>query len=391
MTVATAPATFFTIAGHGADYYWRVTAPAKVIGAKSHLIDEDVLSIGDMILPSPIGPFRWRVHDDDGNELTEEDDFGASGSELTVDWLDLEGNTAVWTRPDGWRAIHAELMRRHGIRTVSEVDDNYLAAPKFNVFMKSNSFDADRQADHLHAVASMDAVIVTTDLLRDIYWKAMVDRWGRRRVPPIHVCGNHLFLDDWPEVPLHVGKPRVGWMGSPSHVWDVDLAWPAMLYARSRGCETTVVGYNPGDPIHDFEVTSDRAKVKADQWKRAIDHYVPWHKMETTQRLPLPFEIGLAPLQTNEFTLGKSDIKAVEYVVAGAVPVLSNMPVYNRTWVHGETCLLAGSPQEMLNHVEWLIDHPKERLEILERAQQYVREERTIEKHRDEWMEAVVG
>ena len=367
----TPPATFYVVTGNS-DYYWRVYAPAKAIGAK-------VVGI-----PEEGGYYA----------VTQENDDSAFPWHLTEEGADYpaqEGGAAVWTRPDPARATHAKAMRQvHGIRTVSEVDDNYLAPPRLNLFMRSNGFGPHERLLHLKSCASMQAVIVSTPELRDIYWKAMKKEFGRPGVPPMFVCCNHLFLEDWPEHIESDGPLRVGWMGSPSHVWDVDLAWPAMLHARNSGCETVVMGYNPGDP-DDFGVTTDRAFKKTQQWKKAISKAIPWVKLDSRSRMALPMDIGLCPLLHNEFTVGKSDVKAVEYTVAGAAVIASNTPVYNTNWTHGETALLASSPQEMLDHVDLLIRKPALRERLVEAAQQYVREERDITKHADEWLEAVSG
>jgi len=369
----TTPATWYVITGN-ADYYWRVVAPARAIGAKLCMIPEEG-GYRAVTEPNDDTAFRWRLHDTDTGYIEYPDHEGA----------------AVWTRPDLARATHARAMREQlGIRTVAEVDDNYVGDPRLNVFMHSNRFDETKRLDHLKSCASMNAIIVTTPQLRDIYYKAVKDQFGRKLIPPIHVCGNHLFLEDWPVPIARDGPLRVGWMGSPAHIWDVDLAWPAMLHARNRGCDTYMIGYNPADP-DDFVVETDRSLHKAKQWAKAVTHHVPWELLDGSRRLALPLDIGLAPLQHNHFTLGKSDIKAIEYAISGAAPVLSNTPVYSRNWTHGETCLLAGSPREMLNCVDLLIRKPSLRERIVENAQQYVREERDITKHADEWREAVCG
>lgn len=367
----TPTATWYVVTGNS-DYYWRVNAPAKAIGAKVVGIPEEG---GFYALTQP--------NDDTAFPWTETDE-GA-------DYPAQEGPAAVWTRPDGPRSIHALTMRKqHGTRLVAEVDDNYLANPRLNLFMRSNGFGPKERVQHLKACAWMGNLIVTTPELRDIYWKGIKREFGRRHLPDFHVVGNHLFLEDWPERVERDGPLRVGWMGSPSHVWDLDLAWAAMLHARNQGCETIVVGFNPADP-DDFQITSDRAYDKTLQWGKAVSRAVPWVKLDGTSRMALPLDIGLCPLLHNEFTVGKSDIKAVEYTVAGAAVVASATPVYTRNWVHGETALLASSPQQMLDHVDLLIRKPGLRERLVANAQQYVREQRDITRHASEWQEAVLG
>lgn len=366
----TACATWYVVTG-SSDYYWRVNAPAKAIGARVAAIPEDGW---DRLISNPNtdSAFPW--------ELTEN---GA-------DYPAHEGGAAVWTRPDLARAVHMRAMMANGVRVVAEVDDNYLCPPRQNLFLRATGWDHERQVQHMKATASVSAVIFSTDVLRDIYWRRLRKQFGKSLVPPLYVCGNHVFLDDWPERVERDGPLRVGWMGSSSHVWDMDLAWAAMLHARNQGCETIVMGYNPADP-QDHAVTSDRAHAKTKQWARAISRDIPWAQMDGSTRMTIPFDIGLCPLLHNEYTSGKSDVKAVEYTIAGAAVVCSASPVYTSHWVHGETALVASSPQQMLDHVDLLIRNPTLRERLVANAQQYVREERDLSKHAHEWREAVCG
>lgn len=373
----TACATWFTVTGNS-DYYWRGTAPARAIGAKWVSVPEDGGPEGSkaggffaFTQPNDDTAFPWQVEPEPFYPL-------------------VEGSAVVWTRPDPTRAIHALAMKEYmGARTVAEVDDNYLSDTKFNIYMKSNGFGPKDRDAHLKAVASMDAAIFTTGWLRDTYRQAIRKQFRGLPHPDMFVCGNHLFLDDWPELDERDGRLRVGWMGSASHLWDVDNAWAALMFARQEGCETVMVGFNPAEPEHAVETKKSLFKVR--QWRKAVDRFVPWVKMDGTSRLSLPLDIGLSPLLYNDFTLGKSDVKNVEYAISGAAIVCQNHPVYNRHWRHEETCLMAGSSGEMLECVKRLIRDPKLRRELVENAQQYVREERNIESRAGEWREAVLG
>jgi glycosyltransferase involved in cell wall biosynthesis len=366
----TVPATWYVVTGHS-DYYWRVNAPAKAIGGRVNGIPEEG-GFYALTQPNTDSAFPWTQADDGGTEYPAHE------------------GVAVWTRPDGPRGIHAMSMQQQGIRTVAEVDDNYLGNPRLNLFMRANRWGPKERVQHMKAVACMDALIVTTPLLRDIYWKALKKEFGRRLLPDFHVCGNHLYLEDWPERVERDGPLRVGWMGSPAHVWDVELMWAAMMHAHNQGCETIVAGYNPADP-DGFPIESRRALHVAKQWRKTGIRALPWQKLDGTERLALPFDIGLCPLLHNAFTMGKSDIKAVEYTIAGAAVIASATPVYTRDWVHGETAMLASSPQHMLELVDELIRKPSLRERLVKNAQQYVREERDLAKHASEWREAVVG
>lgn len=398
--VATATATWYAVSG-GNDCYWRAEAPAKAVGGKACLIAEDTGGTA-VTQPNDHTDFRWfiRVLLESG----EQREFRTTDSwhEFTFDrprihnyeivYPDHEG-AAIWVRPDHVRERHSSFMRGQGFRQIAEVDDNYIGDPKLNLFMRSNKWDEKAVTEHLTSLARHDAIVFSTNYLRDLYFKTMKKRWGKAALPEFHVCGNHVDLEDWPERVEREDKLRVGWMGSPSHIWDVDLAWPALLMASRMGCETWMIGFNPALPETQVQPGDlhPRWKTKIREWEKVGFKHVPWRKPEQYERLGLPLDIGLCPLLTNEFTLGKSDVKAVEYTIAGAAVVAWNNSVYNKTWKHGETALLVGSPSEMIDAVTRLAQDDRLRERLVENAQEYVREERGLKQLRAEWLAAING
>lgn len=359
-------ATLYAITGNS-DYYWRVIAPARAIDANLCLIPE-MGGFYAVTQPNDDTEFRWS-----------QDEQGFTS------YPDHEG-VAVWVRPDLARASHAKAMRElHGVKTIAETDDNYLADRKHNIYMRENGFAEKDRMDHMKSVASMNSIIYSTEWLRDFYYRELAGTFGKKRLPPMHVCRNHVFLEDWPVIEEYDGPVRVGWMGSPSHVWDVNLAWPALLYAKQNGAETVMIGYDPAEG----DITHPKAKLNVGQWKKVDYEYIPWRKMSGTERMRLPVDIGLCPLLANEFTLGKSDIKAIEYAISGAAVVAQNNTVFNKHWKHGETALLVGSPSEMIDAVSLLMRDRKLRDELVANAQQYVRESRNETHLREEWMAAL--
>jgi len=77
--------------------------------------------------------------------------------------------------------------------------------------------------------------------------------------------------------------------------------------------------------------------------------------------------------------------------MSGAACVAMNMPVYNRTYKHEETVLFAQSREEFLYQTSRLVKDHALRKYLVENMQGYIREERDITKHTDEWMTAING
>jgi glycosyltransferase involved in cell wall biosynthesis len=334
--------------------------PAKHLGARLLKVQDEETNC--FLTPNTSGPFRWY--------LTEE------GAE----YPDVDG-TVVWTRPDLNRAIHGAAMSAQGHRVVCEVDDNYLSPTNQNIFLRINGYDDTGRDAHMRAFASMDAIICSTENLRDIYYKNFMKR--AKYCPDLYVAHNHVDPTDWEgRAPIHphpTGKIRVGWAGSHQHIWDLRLAARALKHAYEMGAEVVLIGLDPAD--HDPE------------WKRVLPEYthIPWLDPDEYHKHYLNLDIGLVPLVMNIHTLGKSDVKCLEYAMSGAAVIAQNNPVYNRFWKHNETCLLANGPKEMVLAVDRLIRDSKLRKGLAEAGKGYVLAERTIQGNLHEWADAIDG
>jgi glycosyltransferase involved in cell wall biosynthesis len=354
------------------DTYWRVEVPAKAVGAKVNLIPYATgrTELGEPGL-SRKRSFRWYE------------------TEEGAEYPDHEGN-AVFTRPDQARATHALTMKTHGARIVAETDDNYFAPTEQNISMRLR-YQKDSRRLYRNALALFDALITTTDVLRDQVWEQFEPK--QRRNMEFHVCGNHIDPDHWPEPipPRDDGKLRIGWMGSDSHFRDVKLVYAALKWAADQGHEIVLIGYDP-KWYPQSAVSGISGLKRGDPFGFPYTH-IPWvdpTKFERP-RVAWPLDIAFAPVERTRFNLGKSDVKFLEYTMSGAATIASNMEVYSRTIKHGETGLLATSPQEFGNALGTLIANPGLRRRMVEAATQYVREERTIQSHTAEWREAITG
>lgn len=291
---------------------------------------------------------------------------------------------AIFTRPDLLRATHAKQMRTMGIRTLAEVDDNYLSDPKLNIFMSVNKFSAEARLDHIKATASQDGLIVTTDWLADRYRKEL--KKAVDFCPPVYVCRNHVDLTQWPtRVESEDGRLRVGFMGSGQHITDVRLIQPACRWAAEQGHEVVFVGLDPKEHVHrDGRLELDK------NWTKFPYRYIPWTQPKEYRRTGLPLDVGLVPIQYNDHTNGKSDIKWLEYGMSGAAAVVQNVPLYNKTATG--RALLASSPREFLEQTMRLCRDATLRRELVDSTCEYIRSERDIVKNGvPEWREAIDG
>lgn len=409
-TAAVATATFYVVHGSN-DIAWRAEYPAAAVGGKVERILEDG---AERLLEYPHNrrPFRWWINAVTVDGMTtviktkrEWERFTREQPAVVdakVIYPDHEGSAAVFIRPDLARAILARSMReRDGIRTLAEVDDNYVSNPRWNLALRSQGWDKTGMVAHMKALASMNGIVFSTAWLRDYYRRKMEGRFGKLPGLEWHVCRNNVPDWVWPERIERDGPVRVGWMGSPSHVWDVNLAWPAFRWAHENGAEIHFIGYNPAtDPMGGgtLELTEEDAANKSagslfavQQWRKLDIRHIPWRKPETYERFALPLDIGLCPLVVNHHTLGKSDVKWIEYTISGAATVAQHCPVYNRSIIHGETGLLAADRREFIKYTDLLMRDENLRERLVRNAQQYVREYRGLKQLYEEWNAAITG
>lgn len=341
------PATFYVVRG-SSDIRWRCELPCRATGSKLVSIkNKDATK--ELIQPHDKGKFPWRL------------------TETAAEYPEHEG-VAVWIRPDQVRATHALAMKTEGIRTLAEVDDNYLSDPMQNIFMRMHNYDEVGRHNTMHAFATFDGWVFSTEKLRDIYVKVIKKELGKSAIPDVFVCRNHVDPADWanrlPILPPSDGRTRVGWVGSHQHLWDLRLAAPALRMAYDLGCEVVFIGLDPAlwDPA----------------WRQFIPVYthVPWTERYHKYRLNL--DIGLIPLVQNHHTDGKSDVKFLEYSMSGVASVVQSSPIYNKTVIHGETGLLASGPDDMAWKMKYLLDHPLHRQTMAKEAKQWVVENRSI-------------
>jgi hypothetical protein len=404
---AEACATFIT-AQVGSDDYWRSRGPAKVLGAKVITIPPKLMKRA-FTQPNRSTPLPWRL------ELTTEDgtrhtfstlkawkDFAASRPRVLEDsdaavFPTVEG-AVVWQRPDMARAHLSFWMRDAGIRVIGETEDNYFAKPDQNLFLRHNRFDETERSQHARAFAFQDALIFSTAHLHDIYLRELRMRLGKQNLPEMFVCRNHVPLADWPERTERDGPLRVGFMGSSSHVWDIAaLGYASFHAAHGLGCETVFIGYNPADPDANTsgwdpgeQHRSEKSRYISGEWKKVVTRHIPWIPPEEYHRTALPLDIGIAPLRTNGFNLGKSDVKMVEGAISGVAMVCSNMPVFTSAgWVHERNCLMASTQEDFAHAVVRLIRDPKLRYELVAAAQELVMNERGDRQIQEEWGDAI--
>lgn len=258
---------------------------------------------------------------------------------------------------DKYRALAQELLQAKGVRTLIEVDDNYLVPAKG--FMKQNMGWADRIGDKAHTfdghkviVGRADGVIATTEELAKKYRKQGKRTW---------VCPNQVEPADWPEPKKRDDVFTVGWFASPSHAEDARLVQRGLEWAsRQPGVRVVTMGINP--PSWRFGRTA-----------------LPWNSdpsayREATQAL----DVGVCPVVPNPWSVCRSDVKALEYSMGAALPIMSDVPPYHDWWP-GKPGLFAATAKEFLHHIKWCVANKDEARARARECRDLVLRERTAE------------
>jgi glycosyltransferase involved in cell wall biosynthesis len=285
-----------------------------------------------------------------------------------VKFTEHRGAAVFQYAADKARALTALTMQRQGVRVLMEADDNYLLHPGKRILEASGWSMGHEKANsrdgHKWITGEVDGVIVTTEWLAAQY---------RKVNPNVFVCPNTVDPVDWPEpVKPDDGILRIVWVASVSHRDDIPLVTPAFEWAsRQKDVEVYAAGMDP-------------------KW-RFPHGRVPWaDDLDIYRHNFKRFDIGVAPVKAQPFSLGRSDIKATEYGMALCAPVLSDVPPY-ADWTDDATCLKAKDAQGFKRAIRRLVENRDEVPELAAAARRFVLEQRTTESQIGKWREAVAG
>lgn len=265
-------------------------------------------------------------------------------------------------------ATVASQLREDGVRVLVETDDNYFAGGSQRFREKAQwgrriGEQANTVNGHQWIVENADGVIVTTDYLASQY---------RKHNPNVFVCPNQVDPDDWqPLVKPDDGVFRIGWFASGSHAGDGKLVQRGLEWAsRQKDVEVVTLGLDPRWPF----------KYRKLPWTNDLSVY---------RRAMYQLDVGVAPLVATPFARGRSDVKWLEYSMAGAASVLSDSEPYST--VPDGLALKATDPAGFLKHIRHLVQNRDEARALGAAARDYVLEKRTVQANIDKWAEAVAA
>jgi hypothetical protein len=131
-----------------------------------------------------------------------------------------------------------------------------------------------------------------------------------------------------------------------------------------------------------------RVAARGASWRFPYEH-VPWtNDVGAYQASIGRLDVGLCPIIPNAFANLRADQKLMEYAMAGALPIVSDGPVYE-AW-RDTPVLFARDSDEFLAHVHWAATHRDEVYERAMAVRELVLRDRSMPAAVEPWRVAVV-
>jgi glycosyltransferase involved in cell wall biosynthesis len=263
-----------------------------------------------------------------------------------------------------------DLARGAKIPVVFHIDDDLLAVPASLGESKFKAYNSPERLAALRAnIEGSDLLYVSTDELGKRFRDHGV-------ATPIVVGDVYCAVSDNQVGALVAGAsgPVIGYMGTSGHSADLAMIMPAV-------CEVM-----DAIPALQFEVFGTiQMPAELQRFGSRVRHLAP--VADYAEFLPylrsLGWWIGLAPLEDNVFNRCKADTKWVEYSLAGMAVVASDLPVYHRACSDGAG-VLAADPAQWRRAIEELLNKPRDRQHMIDRAQDKLRETYSHERLREQ-------
>ena len=281
---------------------------------------------------------------------------------------DVENGVAIVQFPgDNGTAVVLMALEATGQKFFVEVDDYYLAGNDPEWHKKSGWGDLIGQVPHTHQghrwiSEHASGVIVTTPRLADAY---------REVNDNVFVCRNSIDPSDWPTYL----KPRdnvfrIGWYASGSHSRDESMVRKAMAWAsRQPNVEIVTIGINPPWNFNRMFIG----------WRNDFKEHRPeLYKLD----------VGIAPLVMTPMTEYRSDVKALEYAMGGAMPIVQAEAPYDE-WRDVEFARACWTPDDWMDALKWAVRNQDEVRARGAQAREFVLRERTFSTEIEKWKEAI--
>ena len=220
------------------------------------------------------------------------------------------------------------LVRRRARRIVYDFDDAiYFGKPD------RPGGEPDRSP---RRVRKFDATCAIADLVTA--GNATLASAARRRAHRVEIVPTGIDLAGYPARVPRKGASRIAWIGLPGNL-------PYLARVEEALCR--LAQRRPGLRL---VVVSERAPASY----AAPIEFVPWSR-DTEAAVLADCDVGIMPLDDDDWTRGKGGFKLLQYMAAGLPTVASPVGVNTEITVDGETGYLASTTGEWEDRIERLL------------------------------------
>jgi glycosyltransferase involved in cell wall biosynthesis len=293
-----------------------------------------------------------------------------------------------------------ELLMQYkarGKKVVWDIDDDYWSVnPDNPSVLVSNAY----KDQYEFFVKNADAITTPS--------KILAQKVKKLTKAPVYFCPNAINFDVYKERPKMHKELIIGYMGASSHWRDLNLVSDAILELQKKyefafmvygiiggSLESEMYNYNEFYRRNQMPEKNKYFKNALDWWTKMrmvkVYPHIPFHVPFYTPLLhpfklsELDFDIGICPLEDNEFNRAKSNIKFYEYASVGTAVLASNVEPYKN-----EVNYCADNNlKDWVSKLEKLIVDTKFREELTKKQHDWVLENRNVDKVAVMWEKAL--
>lgn len=196
--------------------------------------------------------------------------------------------------------------------------------------------------------------------------------YARRYSGSVRVVPMALDLDIWRPRKKRSEKPGpvIGWAGSPVNVPLIEKLEPVLSRLKEKYPRITIAVFSGKKPRFGFPFK--------------YFPFLPGKEPEFIQKL----DIGLLPLQNDEFSKGKSPIKAIQYLACG-VPVVGNVFGASKEILNEANSIAVITPEDWVSGIERLVASPELAKSMGESGREHIEENNDIAKVREKFLKVI--
>ena len=202
-----------------------------------------------------------------------------------------------------------EKRRKKGLKTLVEYNDNFYEPQPWSPVGKEWSSWQIQQVYELF-MKQADGVIVTGDGLYKLF-STITNK-------PIYIIHNLLaeISHTFDQISSHKIKSSIGWAGSLGHIADILSVAPLIssIIRESDEYSFHVMGN---------ESLESNLNIPQNQFK-----YTPWGTIQNYYDFWGPISVGLIPMLDTAYNQCRSDIKVIEMISCGVLPVVPDLLPY---------------------------------------------------------------